>query len=408
MATIKAFRALRPTPEKAAEISSVPYDVIYESEVRETIARNPLSFLRVTRPDGEFPEGSNPSAEEQFATASRNLADLVNSAVLVEESEDSIYIYRLSAGDHTQTGIVACCSVDEYEKDIVKRHEKTRPDKVEDRTNHTLAVSAQTGLVFLAIRGTDDVGRLIAETVQTAPLLEVRAYDGVVHTVWRMKAPSEMVEAFKEVPAIYIADGHHRVESARLARSKRREANPDHTGEEEYNHFIAGIFPAEDLKILPYNRAVKDLNGLSEEDFLNRIAEHCTIMEMGDKVPKARGQACMYLGGKWRTLYFNNDKAAESNPIERLDVSALQNTLLNPILGIDDPRTNERITFVGGARGPEELERLVDSGKAKVAFSMFATTMDDLFAVSDIGEIMPPKSTWFEPKLRDGLLIHQI
>lgn len=408
MSTIKAFKSLRPTPEKAAEVSSVPYDVIYESEVRETIARNPLSFLKVTRPDGEFTEGSNPSPDEQFAAASRNLEQLKASGVLVQESEDSIYIYRLSTGDHTQTGIVACCSVDEYEKDIVKRHEKTRPDKVEDRTNHMLAVSAQTGLVFLAIRGTDDVRRLIAETVHTAPLLEVRADDGVAHTIWKMNAPAEMVEAFKAVPAIYIADGHHRVESARLARTKRRDANTDHSGDEEYNYFIAGIFPAEDLRILPYNRAVKDLNGLSEEDFLNRIGEHCTIMEMGDKVPKTRGQACMYLGGKWMTLYFNNDKAADSNPIEMLDVSILQNTILNPILGIDDPRTNERITFIGGARGTDELERLVDSGKAKVAFSMFATTMDDLFAVSDIGEIMPPKSTWFEPKLRDGLLIHTI
>lgn len=408
MAKIKSFKALRPTPEKAAAVSSVPYDVIYESEVRETVTRNPLSFLRVTRPDGEFPEGTNPSAEEQFAVALRNLESLCSDGALVEEGDEAVYIYRLSTDSHTQTGIVACCSVDEYEKDVIKRHEKTRPDKVEDRTNHMLAVGAQTGLVFLAFRNTDEIRTLLEEAVTASPLLEVDADDGVKHTVWKMAVPQEMTEAFKDVPAIYIADGHHRVESARLARTKRRDANPEHTGDEEYNFFIAGIFPAEDLRIMPYNRAVKDLNGLSEDDFLSRIGEQFTIMEVGDKTPKLRGQVCMYLGGQWLTLYVNNDKAADSDPIERLDVSILQNTLLEPILGIDDPRTNQRITFIGGARGTAELERLVDSGEAKVAFSMYATTMDDLFAVSDIGEIMPPKSTWFEPKLRDGLLIHKI
>lgn len=408
MAIIKPFKALRPTPENAAAVSSVPYDVIYESEVRETVARNPLSFLRVTRPDGEFAEGSNPSPPEQFALALKNLEALRADGTLVEEKEEAVYVYRLSTGTHTQTGIVACCAVDEYEKDIIKRHEKTRPDKVEDRTNHMLAVGAQTGLVFLAFRNTANIRALIEKTVISEPLLEVNADDGVTHTVWKMAVPQEMTDAFKEVPAIYIADGHHRVESARLARTKKREANADHTGEEEYNFFMAGIFPAEDLRIMPYNRAVKDLNGLSEDDFLSRIGEQFSIMEMDEKAPRLRGQVCMYLGGKWLTLFVNSDKVADSDPIQRLDVSLLQNTLLEPILGIDDPRTNQRITFIGGARGTEELERLVDSGEAKVAFSMHATTMDDLFAVSDIGEIMPPKSTWFEPKLRDGLLIHQI
>lgn len=408
MSTIKPFKALRPAADKAPEVSSVPYDVIYESEVRETIAANPKTFLRVTRPDGEFPEGSAPTAFQMFDVAKKNLDSMSADGTLVEESEDSVYVYRLSVGDHSQTGIVACCAVDEYESDVIKRHEKTRPDKVEDRTNHMLAVGAQTGLVFLAFRGTDETRRLIAETVAQAPLYDFTAADGVRHTVWKMSSMTGMVDAFKNVPAIYIADGHHRVESARLARTKKREANPNHDGTEEYNYFIAGIFPSEDLAILPYNRAVKDLNGLSEDAFLERVSEKFAVMDTGEKVPSHRGEICMYLGGTWRTLHSNTDNAEEAGPIERLDVSILQNTLLNPILGIDDPRTNERITFVGGARGTAELEKLVDSGKMKVAFSMYATTMDDLFAVSDIGEIMPPKSTWFEPKLRDGLLVHRI
>lgn len=408
MAIIKPFRALRPTSEKASAVSSVPYDVIYESEVRDTVAKNPLSFLRVTRPDGEFPEGSSPSAQEQFATALKNLQSLKSDHILIEEGENALYVYRLSTADHTQTGIVACCSVDEYENDIIKRHEKTRPDKVEDRTNHMLAVGAQTGLVFLAFRNTDSIRSLISATVAIPPIIEVKADDGVTHTIWKIPTSDDMIAAFTEVPAIYIADGHHRVESARLARTKRRALNPNHTGEENYNFFIAGIFPSEDLRIMPYNRAVKDLNGLSEVEFLQRIGEQFTLTEVGEKRPKSRGQICMYFGGQWRTLSVRREKVDEADPIERLDVSILQNALLTPILGIDDPRTNQRITFIGGARGTDELERLVDSGQARVAFSMYATTMDDLFAVSDIGEIMPPKSTWFEPKLRDGLLIHEI
>lgn len=408
LATIKAFKALRPKTEMAADVSSVPYDVVYESEVRDTIAANPSTFLRVTRPDGGFPAGSSPSPAEVLDAAKRNLDDMCFAGSLMEDESPSVYIYRLSSGGRSQTGVVACCSVDEYESDIVKRHEKTRPDKVADRTDHMLAVGAQTGLVFLAFKGTDETRRLISEEVLRDPLYDFTAPDGVRHTVWRMHASEPMVSAFREIPAIYIADGHHRVESARLARTRRREADPSHTGSEDYNYFVAGIFPAEDLAILPYNRAVRDLNGLSEDDFLGRVSEQFGVSDADEKVPPRRGEICMYLGGRWRTLHSNSDQLQEAGPIERLDVSVLQNTLLGPILGIDDPRTNDRIAFVGGARGTSELEKLVDSGEMKVAFSMFPTTMEDLFAVSDIGEIMPPKSTWFEPKLRDGLLIHRI
>jgi uncharacterized protein (DUF1015 family) len=408
VAIIKPFRALRPVPEKANQVSCVPYDVIYEDEARALIEKNPLSFLRVTRPEADFPEGANPSAAEVLARAEANLRRMIDEQILAYEAEPSVYIYRLSTGDHTQTGIVACCSIDEYELGLIKKHEKTRPDKVEDRTAHMIALRAQTGLIFLAFRGTDRIRALVEAIAKTDPIYDVGCVDGVQHTVWRVALPAEMVEAFAEVPAIYIADGHHRAESANLARKKLRDANPEHTGAEDYNFVIAGLFPAEDLRIMAYNRAVKDLNGLTEEGFLARAGENFVITETDEKEPANHGEICCYLGGRWRKLKFAVDYVREPDPIERLDVSILQNYLLRPILGIDDPRTNERIVFIGGARGTAELEKMVDAGEAQVAFSMYPTTMDDLFAVSDMNEIMPPKSTWFEPKLRDGLLIHEI
>lgn len=408
MAEIRTFKAVRPIPEKATEISSVPYDVIYEGEVREILSKTPESFLSVTRPDGLFAEGSNPSDEEMQAAARKSFATLRESGNMIEDPEESIYVYRLTAGDHSQTGFVACCSVDDYENDVVKRHEKTRPDKVKDRTDHMVDLGAQTGLVFLAFKGTVDTRKIISETISSAPLYDITAADGVRHTIWKVIDNAATVNAFGDIPAIYIADGHHRVESARVARERLRETNPNHTGDETYNYFIAGIFPAEDLKILPYNRAVKDLNGLSEEEFLDRISADFRVEDSGIKSPTEQGRISMYLGGRWYTIQSNIENVRELGPIERLDVSILQDRLLEPVLGIDDPRTNQRVSFIGGARGTETLEKLVDSGDAAVAFSMYATTMDDLFAVSDIGEIMPPKSTWFEPKLRDGLLIHLI
>lgn len=409
MSIIKPFRALRPASGKAQDIACVPYDVIYDSEVRSTIEENPHSFLRVTRPEGEFPAGETVSDEQIFAKSRENLEEFINENLLAQDAEAAIYIYRLTDGNHSQTGIVACCSVDEYEQDLIKKHEKTRPDKVEDRTNHILALKAQTGLIFLAFRNTDKIRALIAETVETTtPLYDFACPKSIKNTVWRVGKTEELIEAFAEVPALYIADGHHRAESANLARKKMREQNPDHTGAEEYNFVMAGIFPSEDLKILAYNRVVKDLNGLTEEEFLQQLGENFIISETAEKEPAERGNFCMYLSGKWYHLRFAVDFIRAPDAIESLDVSILQQYVLTPILGIDDPRTNERISFVGGARGVEELEKMVDEGAGKVAFSMFPTTMDDLFAVADMNEIMPPKSTWFEPKLKDGLLVHLI
>lgn len=408
MAIIKPFRALRPTPELAKQVSCVPYDVIYESEARDYIQANPNTFLAVTRPEAEFPEGSNPPVEAVFARAKENLERLIESEIFALEAEPSVYIYRLEAETHRQTGIVACCSLDEYELGTIKKHEKTRPDKVEDRTAHMITVRAQTGLIFLAFRNTEKIRRLIEETTETKPLYDFVCESGVKQTVWRSALSADLVKAFEEVPAIYIADGHHRMESANLARKKMIEKNAEHSGAEDYNFVVAGIFPSEDLRIMAYNRAVKDLNDLTTEEFLRLVGENFTISESDEKVPSHRGEFCVYFEDKWHKLQFKSQTSRALNVIENLDVSILQNFLLNPILGIDDPRTNQRIEFVGGARGTETLEQMVDTGAARVAFSLFPTTMDDLFAVSDMNEIMPPKSTWFEPKLKDGLLVHLI
>lgn len=408
MTIIKPFRALRPTFEQAKKVSCMPYDVPYDAEVRSFIESNPLSFLRITRSEAEFPENSNPPHEEIFERARLNLQQFINDEILTEETEPCVYIYRLESKTHAQTGIVACCSLDEYEQGKIKKHEKTRPDKVKDRTAHMIALRAQTGLIFLAFRGTAETKRLINEAVQSQPIYDFPCADGVQQTVWKISQPEDFIAAFEEIPALYVADGHHRIESAKLAREILREQNPNHTGAEDYNFVIAGIFPAEDLRIMAYNRVVMDLNGLTKDEFFDRVRENFTITETTEKTPANRGEFCLYMDKQWYKLNFAVDFVRAPDAIENLDVSILQNYLLAPILGIDDPRTNERVSFIGGARGTDELEKLVDEGAAKVAFSMFPTTMDDLFAVSDMNEIMPPKSTWFEPKLKDGLLIHTI
>ncbi len=408
MAIIKPFRALRPSVDKAESVACVPYDVIYDSEVRELISENPLSFLRVTRPEGEYPESDVPASETVFERARQNLEKFISDGILKLDPEPAIYVYQLGSGGHTQTGVVACCSVADYDADIIKKHEKTRPDKVKDRTDHMLAVGAQTGLIFLAFRNTDKIRDLIADAVRNEPIYSFDCPAGVAQRVWRQINTDEWVNAFAELPAIYVADGHHRVESAKLARDTMRDANPDHTGTEEYNFVVAGIFPSEDLNILPYNRVVKDLNGLSSDDLIAKVRENFIVSETSDDTPQNRGEICMYLDGRWFNLRSNIEYVSQPDAIESLDVSILQNYLLSPILNIGDPRIDTRIAFVGGARGTAELMRMVDEGEGAVAFSMYPTTMDDLFAVSDMGEIMPPKSTWFEPKLKDGLLVHQI
>ena len=408
VAVIKPFKALRPPTDKAEQVSCVPYDVVYEEEVREQIAANSLSFLRVTRSEGEFPPGPKPSPEAVFERSRENLEQFIKDGILVRDPEPAIYVYRLAADGHSQTGIVACCAIADYDAGVIKKHEKTRPDKVKDRTDHMLAVGAQTGLIFLAFRNTHDIRGLISHAVKTEPIYRFHCPQAVEQTVWRITKTEPWVKAFAKLPAIYIADGHHRAESAKLARDIKRANDPDSDGSEEYNYVVAGIFPAEDLNILPYNRVVKDLNGLDREEFFAKVRQYFIIAETLDEAPKNAGEFCMYFESEWFKLRFNSAVVDSLDPIGRLDVSILQNYLLGPVLGIHDPRTDARIAFVGGARGTAELKKMVDEGSGKAAFSMFPTTMDDFFAVSDMGEIMPPKSTWFEPKLKDGLLVHEI
>ena len=407
MSVIRPFRAIRPAVEKAKQVSCVPYDVAHEHEVRDFIEDNPESFLRVTRAEAEF-NGRTPAITQVLDRAKANLQQFLDRDVFITDPEPAFYVYQLSTPEHTQTGIVGCLAIDDYEAGIIKKHERTRPDKVEDRTNHMLAVRAQTGLILIAFRGTDRIRKLMDSATANEPLYDFPCEGAIRQTVWKLSDTSELVDAFSEVPALYVADGHHRLESARLAREQLREANPSHNGSEEYNFVLSGVFPAEDLTILPYNRVVHDLNGLATDEFLSRIQENFVVTEDSKRVPETHGEICMYLDEKWYTLRFSVNYVRAPDPVEGLDVSILQNYVLGPILGISDPTTDERIEFVDGIRGVDELERRVNEGSGRVAFSLFPTTMDDLFAVSDMGEIMPPKSTWFEPKLKDGLFVHLI
>ncbi|HSI89301.1 MAG TPA: DUF1015 family protein [Pyrinomonadaceae bacterium] len=405
MAKIKPFRALRPVSEKARSVSSVPYDVIHdEAEVRAFIATNPLSFLRITRADVE----ADLSDEECMVRARNNLTDLIDSHTLILDDEPAYYAYRLKGGDHTQIGIVACCSLEEYEKGKIKKHEKTRPDKVADRTRHMLELRAQTGLIFLAYRGTEAINQLVEEAMQADPLYDFVCDTGVSQTVWKIRDTEAITSAFDDVPALYIADGHHRIESALRARNEIQRKETNGNGEGSYNYVMAGLFPAEQLKILAYNRVVKDLEHLSDQDILAGIEKNFSVAEADRSVPETHGEICMYLSGKWYDLQLDVNLLKNPDPIEGLDVSILQHYILEPVLGIADPSTDKRIKFVGGILGTGELQRMVDAGDARIAFSLYPTTMDDLFAVSDMGEVMPPKSTWFEPKLKDGLFVHLI
>lgn len=413
MAKIRPFRALRPKQDVAKEVSSVPYDVLNTSEARAMASSNPLSFLHISRSEIDLPDGADPYSDAVYEKAKSNFRKLIDDGVLSIESEPSVYVYQQQMGDWVQTSVVACCSIDEYDDGRIKKHEKTRPDKENDRTRHMIDLEAQTGLIFLCYRGTDTINALVDAVTKSDPLYDFSAADvngnSIRNTIWRADSSESIVSAFDEVPAIYIADGHHRAASSSRARAHMRDANANHTGDEEYNYVIAALFPAEHLRILAYNRVVKDLNGLSSEEFLSKVGESGFVVTDSDNpVPENPGEICVYLDGRWRKLIFNVSYLIAPSVIESLDVSRLENFILRPILCIEDVRTDKRIDFVGGIRGTSELEKLVDSGEWKIAFSMFPTTVEQLLQVSDLDQVMPPKSTWFEPKLRDGLLIHLI
>ncbi len=410
MATIRAFRALRPVSETAPQVSAVPYDVVSANEARQMAEDNPLSFLRVSRPELELPDDTNPYSDAVYQRAADNFENLKTAAPMIEEDTPSIYVYSLRMGERVQTGIASCSSVDEYDSDIIRKHERTRKDKEDDRTRHILRLRAQTGPVFLTYRGRAEIDQLVADEMKAEPLYDFVAVDGVTHTIWRAssEATRKLIEAFRSVPLLYIADGHHRAASASRARAELKSENTDHTGDEEYNFFLTVLFPADQLHILPYNRVVKDLNGLAADDLITALSQKFSVAESDSSTPRVKGEISMYIAGRWHKLTIPAESVKADDPIASLDVSILQERALDSILGIKDVRTDKRIDFIGGIRGTAALEKAVDEGRAAVAFSMYPVTVDNLMSVADANEIMPPKSTWFEPKLRDGLLSHLI
>ena len=408
MAVIRPFRALRPSTERAKAVASVPYDVVNTVEARALAKGNPLSFLHVSRPEIDLPDGTDVYSDAVYRKAVENFEALIANCPLESESDPCLYLYKLVMGQHEQVGIVACCSIDEYDNNTIRKHERTRRDKEDDRTRHMVMLRAQTGPVFLTYRHEKEIDDECSATTSSPPLFDLTSDDGIRHTIWRLANTESLVRKFENVPLLYIADGHHRAASASRARAELKEQSFTHTGNEDYNYFLTVIFPDSQLQILAYNRVVKSLNGLSNEEFLKAIRSQFTITRDATPAPQRRGDWSMYLDGEWYGLQLAPDATLPVGNVAHLDVSVLQDRLLDPILGIQDIRTDKRIDFVGGLRGTKELERLVDGGQAAVAFSLYPTTVTELLMVSDANEIMPPKSTWFEPKLRDGLLIHRI
>jgi len=401
---IRTFQALRPSPEAVENVVSLPYDVVSTEEARQLADGNPLSFLHVVRAEIDFPTGTDPYSNEVYSKAVSNFQSLQENGHLVRESEPCLYLYQQQMGEHVQQGVVALCHVADYEADLIKKHEKTRPQKEDDRTRLTSEMSANSGPVFLTYNDEDTITRMMAEVSQGDPLYDLTSDDGIRHTAWRIDGASDLVEAFKSVPAFYVADGHHRSASAGRVGRERRAANPGHTGDEDYNWFLTVLFPGGQLKILPYNRLVQDLNGHSEDELLEKISAIGPVADADSAEPTTPGDVLFYLGGKWRSLTLA--PSPDADPVSSLDVSMLQDRLLTPLLGIDDPRTNDRIQFAGGIRGTGYLQEAVDSDRAAIAFSMFPVQIEQLFAISDAGQIMAPKSTWFEPKLRSGFFVH--
>jgi uncharacterized protein (DUF1015 family) len=404
MATIKPFAALRPDAELAGSICELPYDVMSSAEARALAAGNPLSFLHVSKPEIDLPPETDLYDPAVYAKGKENFSQLLAEAALRQDARPCFYLYRLVMGAHQQTGLVAVASCEEYLGGTIKKHEFTRPDKEDDRVRHIETLDAQTGPVFLVYRAVADLDQLVKTKLSEPPEIDFTAKDGVRHSAWVIKFPGEIhaiEQAFARIPALYIADGHHR--SAAAARVYQRRKGAGGSG-----WFLAVIFPHDQVQILPYNRVLRDLNGHSETALLKKLSSIFSIREDASLEPRQRGELGFYIGGKWRALAFRPELTVRGSPVEQLDVARLQKLVLGPVFGIDDPRTSKRIHFVGGIRGPAELERLVNAGEGACAFSMFPTGIDELMAIADAGGIMPPKSTWFEPKLRDGMFSHLI
>lgn len=433
MAKIKAFQSIRPRADLVSEIAALPYDVYNRQEAREVVAMNPLSFLKIDRAETLFPEDIDMYSQQVYDKARDTMQQMIENGSFVQDMEDCYYIYELTMDGHSQTGLVGCASIDDYLNGVILKHENTREDKELDRINHVDTMSAQTGPIFLAYRSDVTLKSLIAMAQEEDPLYDFISEDGIGHRIWMVSKADEVEMIFKacdNIPKLYIADGHHRAASAMKVGLKRREANPDYDGTEEFNYFLSVSFPDDELRIFDYNRVVKDLNGYNVNDFLNAMSsmfEICEIEESDDASvrsvrdnvrsvvrdsvrphvrPSCKGQLGMYLARKWYALQVK-EQFCSDDPVDGLDVSILQNEVLTPLLGIEDPKTDKRIRFVGGIRGLDFLAECVDKNGDGVAFAMYPTSMSELLAVADAGRLMPPKSTWFEPKLRSGLFIHK-
>lgn len=403
---IQPFHAISPPPGLAREVASLPYDVGELEDARALADANPRSFLHVERPEVDLPDSFDPSAGIDHSTAAKNLKLFMREGWLKKEDQPALYLYRITLGDHAQTGVVACCHIEDYENNIIRKHEKTKKPVEDQRTRHVQVTGAHTGPIFLLFRDDPAIASLMECVTAGAPLMDFTALDGIRHAVWRIEEAQPWVRAFAAIPLAYVADGHHRTAAAARAGIERRAANPAHRGDEEYNWFPAVLFPASHLKVIAYNRTLKDLNGLSAEEFLRRVEGIFTVKSGASDVPPRPGEISMYTGGTWYGLSWKADPAAD--PVSRLDVSVLQARLLGPVLGIDDPRTNSRIEYTGGFDSVERIVKKVDTGRAAVAFSVYPTTVEQLMAIADADQIMPPKSTWFEPKLRSGLFVHAL
>ncbi len=409
MAEIRPFQAYRPKCGTEGKIAALPYDVYDRNEAEEEVKKEPLSFLKIDRAETNFPKNVGTYDDCVYAKASELLNNMISEGYFVQDEKPCYYLYEQVMDGRSQTGIVACASAEDYRKQIIKKHENTRADKEEDRIRHVDACSAQTGPIFLAYRYEEQIGKITEEVKNTRPVYDFISADGIAHKVWIIAEEDKVktiTKCFADMDSIYIADGHHRCASAVKVAWKRKEENANHTGDEEYNYFLSVLFPDKELMIMDYNRVVKDLNGKAKEDLLKAIDTEFAVKEIGKEAykPQEKGKIGMYLEGKWYELQFKG--TVSENPVEALDVSVLQEKVLEPLLAIDDPKTNNRIEFVGGIRGLEELKKRADN-YGGVAFAMYPTDISELFAVADAGLLMPPKSTWFEPKLRSGLFIHK-
>lgn len=411
MAEIKPFRAIRPKKGLEARIAALPYDVYSSEEARKEVEREPYSFLKIDRAETQFAPGTDPYSEQVYQRARQTLWEMVEKGELIQEDTACYYVYELVMNGRSQTGIAACASIDDYQEQVIKKHENTRADKEADRIRHVEACEAQTGPIFLAYRRQEELAAQVSDAKQKKPVYDFTSPDGVTHRIWIIDEADrveKIARAFAQVESVYIADGHHRCASAVRAGLNRRKNCPNYTGKEEFNYFLSVLFPDDELMILDYNRVVKDLNGLTPEQFLEQLTRKYELISKQEQAcrPAQKGEISLFLGEKWYCLRIR-EEYQKQDPVAGLDVSLLQDEILGPVLGIKDPKTDKRIDFVGGIRGLAELERRVGTDCA-AAFAMYPTSIQELFDVADAGLLMPPKSTWFEPKLRSGLLIHSI